>query len=332
MSANLLVSVMISTYNRAHLLPRAINSVLNQTYQNFELIIVDDGSTDNTKQVVKSFEDKRIVYHKHKDNRGVLAAKNTGFDLAKGEYNCRLDDDDELLPKALEIAVNKLLELSSQGVKGVWFDAIDAETGRFSGSRIRKEGYIFYEDILCGRVHGDFWGMMHKDYIDDNRFDERLWAGEGILWLKLHRKHKGYYVPKILQRKYREHGGKRVSTSMHSLKHISRIVLTQKTFLQEYGKEMKSLCPGCYGQALAQLGYLEILNNEKSAGRKVLHESFKYSFSLRYFILYLLSFIFNRNQILSLYTVYTGFLNVKGVVASPLASIRKLLLSRTKAS
>ena len=79
-----IISVTIAAYKRAHLLPRAINSVLNQTYQNFELIIVDDCSPDNTKEVVKSFTDKRIIYHRHKKNKGYLAARNTGFDLVIG--------------------------------------------------------------------------------------------------------------------------------------------------------------------------------------------------------------------------------------------------------
>ena len=62
MNENPLVSVMIPTYNRAHLLPRAINSVLNHTYHNFELIIVDDGSADSTEEAIKSFNDNRIIY------------------------------------------------------------------------------------------------------------------------------------------------------------------------------------------------------------------------------------------------------------------------------
>jgi len=295
-----LVSVIITTYNRAALLPRAINSVLNQTYQNFELIIVDDGSTDNTEEVVRSFNDKRIIYHKHERNKGVLGAKNTGFDLAKGEYNCRLDDDDELLPEALETAVNKFAELASKGVKILWFDSIDAEKGKLSGSGIREEGYVSYEDLLC-RIHGDYHMIMDRDVIGDNRFDERLWDTESILWLKLHRKSRAYYVPKVLLRKYREHGSERVSDSMAALKHISRVILTHKVFLEEYGEELKRLCPKYYGQRLAGLGASQILNGEILEGRKRLLESFKFNFSLKYFILFLLSFILNKDQIIACY-------------------------------
>jgi glycosyltransferase involved in cell wall biosynthesis len=71
-----LFTVIIPTYNRAHLLSRAIKSVLNQTYRNFELIIVNDGSTDNTEDVCRSFSDHRIKYHKQTPTRGMLAATN----------------------------------------------------------------------------------------------------------------------------------------------------------------------------------------------------------------------------------------------------------------
>ena len=328
--SNPLVSVIIPTYNRAQLLPRAINSVLNQTYHNFELLIVDDGSTDNTEGVVKSFDDNRIIYHKHKKNKGVLAACNTGWDLTKGKYNCALGDDDELLPEALETAVNKLIEFSSQGIKMAQFDCIDAEIGRFSGSGIREEGYISYEDILCGRVRGDYWKVFDMSLLGDNRFDERLWGDESILWLKLHRESKSYYIPKVLYKAYREHS-ERMSRSMHSLKNISRVTLTQKAFLEEFGEEMKSLCPKRYGQRLAQLGSCQLRNGEKLAGRKTLRESFKYSFSFKHRILYLLSFILNKNQIRALYIVYIRFLDVKQAAVSTFIVIRKLLF-RTKAS
>lgn len=70
-----LVTVLLPTYNRAHLLPKAINSVINQTYPHFELIIVDDGSTNDTPNVVKAFHDKRIRYVRHEENQGLMVAK-----------------------------------------------------------------------------------------------------------------------------------------------------------------------------------------------------------------------------------------------------------------
>ena len=91
------VSVIIPTYNRAHLVGRAIKSVLNQTYRDFEIIVVDDGSTDNTKDIIKEFQkkDKRIKYIPYEKNKGGSAARNTGIKAAKGEYIAFLDSDDE---------------------------------------------------------------------------------------------------------------------------------------------------------------------------------------------------------------------------------------------
>jgi cellulose synthase/poly-beta-1,6-N-acetylglucosamine synthase-like glycosyltransferase len=75
------VSVIIPTYNRAHLVGRAIRSVLNQTFQDFEIIVVDDGSTDNTEEVVKGFNDPRIRYIRHEENRGALLPATPAFVL-----------------------------------------------------------------------------------------------------------------------------------------------------------------------------------------------------------------------------------------------------------
>ncbi|MHB8117595.1 MAG: glycosyltransferase family 2 protein [Methanothrix sp.] len=97
-----IVSVIISTYNRAYLVGRAIRSVLDQTYQDFELIVVDDGSADNTDEVVKGFNDLRIRYIRHEQNKGSAAARNTGINAAQGEYIAFQDSDDEWLPEKLE--------------------------------------------------------------------------------------------------------------------------------------------------------------------------------------------------------------------------------------
>ena len=89
-------SVVIPTYNRAHLIKETIESVQKQTFSDWELIIVDDGSTDDTKSVVKSVDDKRIQYV-FQENAERSVARNNGFRHAKGQYICFLDSDDYYL-------------------------------------------------------------------------------------------------------------------------------------------------------------------------------------------------------------------------------------------
>ena len=101
------VSVIIPTYDRAAYLVEAIQSVLDQTFQDFELIAVDDGSTDNTREVVERFNDKRIRYL-WQENHGVSAARNTGIKASSGEYIAFLDSDDIWLPENLELKVRLL--------------------------------------------------------------------------------------------------------------------------------------------------------------------------------------------------------------------------------
>jgi glycosyltransferase involved in cell wall biosynthesis len=97
----LLFSVIIPSYNRAHTLPQAIKSVLNQTYPNWELLVVDDGSSDNTQSIIESYTDQRIVYIK-KENGGVCSARNLGAYSANGDYLIFLDSDDDVTEKWLE--------------------------------------------------------------------------------------------------------------------------------------------------------------------------------------------------------------------------------------
>lgn len=96
------VSIILPTYNRSHSISLAIQSVLKQTYSDFELIVVDDGSTDNTVQIIQQIPDSRITYSVHDINKGAAAARNTGMRLAKGDYIAFLDSDDSWIPEKLE--------------------------------------------------------------------------------------------------------------------------------------------------------------------------------------------------------------------------------------
>ena len=122
-AANPKVSVVVTTYNRAALLPRAIRSVLAQTYEDYELIIVDDCSTDDTPDVIRTFVDSRIRVVRHAENTGQSAAINTGIRLARGEYIAFLDDDDEWVESKLLRQVRALDESDPRvGLVYTWFD------------------------------------------------------------------------------------------------------------------------------------------------------------------------------------------------------------------
>lgn len=96
------VSIVIPTYNRAALLGRTLQSALQQTYEETEIIVIDDGSTDHTDEVIRSFQDQRVVYVRNLINVGSSESRNIGIDRASGEYISFLDSDDEWDPRKLE--------------------------------------------------------------------------------------------------------------------------------------------------------------------------------------------------------------------------------------
>lgn len=102
-----LVSVITPTFNRAHTIQQAIGSVLAQTYQNWELIIIDDGSTDDTKQIIEALDDDRILYF-YQENQGPTIARNMGISHAKGKWITYLDSDDVLFPECIETMLSWL--------------------------------------------------------------------------------------------------------------------------------------------------------------------------------------------------------------------------------
>lgn len=294
------ISVMLLTYNREKLLPRAIKSVLNQTFSDFELVIVNNASTDNTDQVIQGFlSDPRIVYKKHEKNIGPFGGLNTCLDNVTGDYVLNLADDDELVPDALEAISQGFGKFAPKGVKILYFDSIDAEVRQYSGSGIKKEGYVPYEDYLCNRFTGDYQVVMAREAIGSNRFDQNAWGGMTTTYgLRCHRGNKAYYIPKIIAKLYRQHGESRISRAETTLlNHIPKIVFTMKSFLQEFGAEIMAACPKNYGERLASLGFYQILNGETKEGRANIRTSLAFRFSLFHFFFYLLSLIFQGSRL-----------------------------------
>ena len=101
------ISVVMPTYNRGYIIRRAIESVINQTCADWEMVIVDDGSDDDTEDIIASYGDSRIVYRRQDaGKKGAAAARNAGIAMSRGEYVAFIDSDDEWLPKKLEAQLN----------------------------------------------------------------------------------------------------------------------------------------------------------------------------------------------------------------------------------
>lgn len=110
---NYKVSVIIPTYNRGNIIENSITSVLNQTYKNLEVLIIDDGSTDNTEEIIHKIEDKRIKYIKIKENLGGSNARNIGIKKATGRFISFQDSDDTFYPNKLEFQINNMINKNS---------------------------------------------------------------------------------------------------------------------------------------------------------------------------------------------------------------------------
>ena len=136
-----MISVIVPTYNYANYIGKAVDSVLCQSYSDLEIIIVDDGSTDNTKDIVSKFNDSRIHYFYQK-NQGANVARNRGVAEANGEYILFLDSDDVLHPQHLEAYLQVALKNPGSNIYGPW------EKGYFEGER-------FVVDFAKGKCPGD---------------------------------------------------------------------------------------------------------------------------------------------------------------------------------
>lgn len=150
------VSVIIPTYNRETTIARAIQSVIDQTWPNYEIIVVDDCSTDHTRDIVEGFEDDRIRYVYLEQNGGASHARNTGMRLAQCEYIAFLDSDDEWMPEKLEKQMYEMLQMPEQ--VGIVYCRM----------RARQEGKV---PIVCPPLSMDrerLAGNLLAELIEDN--------------------------------------------------------------------------------------------------------------------------------------------------------------------
>jgi len=199
------ISVIIPTYNRKNTLPRAVESVLNQTYKPVEIIVVDDGSTDGTKEWFS--EMYPLVHYIYQVNSGVSSARNTGINSARGDWIALLDSDDEWLPDKLELQVKLLqnnAELRFCHTNEIWIR---------NGVRINQMkkhqkygGNIFKKCLDICRISPSS-SLFHTSVIKDvGLFDESLDVCEDYdLWLRITAKYPVLFLDQPLIKKFGGH-------------------------------------------------------------------------------------------------------------------------------
>lgn len=198
-----MISVIIPTYNRSEVLPRAIESVEKQSLKKWELIIVNDGSTDSTKKFLENLNHKVI----HQENLGVSAARNIAIEKAEGEWLAFLDSDDEWLPEKL--AVQFAFIKNNPDIKIIHGDEIWIRNGvRVNQMKKHQKfgGRIFSKCLhLC--LISPSCVMVHRSVFDDvGPFDPEMTVCEDYdLWLRITAKYNVGFVDKPLIKKFGGH-------------------------------------------------------------------------------------------------------------------------------
>lgn len=204
------VSVIIPTYNRADAIGQAIKSVLNQTYRNFEIVIIDDSSDDETENVVKSFNDERIKYIHNKAKTNLPTARNQGVRESNldSKYIAFLDDDDEWLPQFLEQTV-KVLEEKKDSVMVITHAELRSKDGRKLGeARCNWDVKFWQQSIGSGCVIRKEIFTKENFWYDERKVFEDLDFGIRVL-----RNHKWECIPEVLRIYYPYPLPKEISSS-----------------------------------------------------------------------------------------------------------------------
>lgn len=193
-----LVSIIIPTHNRSALLKKAINSVIEQTYSNIEILIIDDCSTDNTKEVVLNLKEHHsipVFYHRNKTNIGAAASRNRGIIMANGSLVTFLDDDDQYLKTKVE----NQLKLWKNHPNALIYCGMNiySETKNYKSS-LKYKGNV-YKRLLQDDLTGTPTFFLKKAIAQKHLFDEQLPACQD--WdfaLRIAKNHPFYFVKKHL--------------------------------------------------------------------------------------------------------------------------------------
>lgn len=292
-----LISVIVPTHNRDNLLKKALDSIKNQTYKNFEVLVVDDIGNESTKEIVSSLNDERFYYVHNKKYQGATYSRNLGIEKSKGNYLAFLDDDDEWYEKKLELQLEKFY---SDKEIGIVYGKLKIKIPSLNISYITaplKKGEIYKDLIIENYVGGTIIPMINLNVVSKEvcYFDTNFPAREEYdLWIRLSRKHNFDFVDDVLAVAYNNFDEKRISSDIKNYEEgISLLNSKYQKEINELLTESEEL-----NRKVLQLRFLSAqaikVNNTKIAREKYL-EILKLKFSLKNLFFYLMSFLSAKN-------------------------------------
>ncbi len=222
-------SIIIPTYNRGYCISDAINSVIEQSYKEFELIVVDDASQDNTLEVLRNFSVYDIKVIKNYRNQGCNASKNNGAFAAKGDYLIFLDSDDRLFNSTTLKQISHELRINGFP-KIAMFSSVN-----FQNVKVHQEfdtGFVTYKDYLREKRHGEFLPLVNRLIFLNYNFPTEIVGGEGITWRFICKEFKSMYFSCTPSRLYNDISSDRLSyrSKSNSLR-IMKVYIFQLRYL-----------------------------------------------------------------------------------------------------
>lgn len=224
------ISVVMPVFNAEKYLEEAVRSVLNQTFTDFEFIIVDDASTDNSLELLKKFKDKRIKILQNKNNKGITKSLNKGLRHARGEFIARMDADDICMPKRFEKQVEAIHEFDICGSHIVFINEKGEETGKRKYDVSNLDETILLENPLAHPTV-----MFRQECIDEvGLYDKRFSSSQDYdLWLRFYANEYKFTVVNEVLLKYRMHS--KQEKYQHTKRTIRNVLAIKKKARKEYG-------------------------------------------------------------------------------------------------
>jgi len=267
-------SIIIPVYNRAEEIKRAINSCLNQEFSDFEVIVVDDASTDTTAEIVRKFLDNKIVLLKHTENQGVCMTRNTGIDSSSGEWLLLLDSDDEFLPGALQ-TIFQYASVCSPEIDRIGF-VYQRDDGGISPNPMPSQTILDYVGFITWRTRvteSDFFHCTRRKTFKNVRFSPGR-AYEDLYLLDFAARYKTKMIPNFVAIIHTDSGNRASNLSIAEraasfLRDASDQHIATNELLSRHGQALCSYAPCRYRIYQKARVLYALLSGKKRQGSKL---------------------------------------------------------------